>query len=114
VGRIDAEHFDLSPVARAEPLEDLDRRRLPRPVRPEEGEDLAVADLARSTLATASTSPKERRNPLTRIAVSMAGKLRRAAAPRIGSGAQIGAPPVGGGAAAALNPGAHDKPAPGS
>ncbi len=45
MGGIDAEHFDLPRVALAEPLEDLDRRRLPRSVRPEEGEDLAVADL---------------------------------------------------------------------
>jgi len=45
VGGVDAEYFDLPRVALAEPLEDLDRRRLSRSVRPEEGEDLAVADL---------------------------------------------------------------------
>jgi uncharacterized protein (DUF2141 family) len=42
---IDAEHADLAGGARAEALEDLDRRRLARAVRPEEGEDLAALHL---------------------------------------------------------------------
>ncbi len=62
---------------------------------------------SRSTPATASTSPKERRSPLTRIAVSMAGKLRRAAAPRIGAGAEIAASTRGW-----RRPGPRSTPAP--
>ena len=42
---IDSEHGDLAGRARAEALQDLDRRRLARAVRPEEGEDLAALDL---------------------------------------------------------------------
>jgi hypothetical protein len=38
--RVDAEHTDVALVARAVALEDLDRRRLPRAVRPEQTEDL--------------------------------------------------------------------------
>jgi hypothetical protein len=41
----------------------------------------------------------------------MGRKLRRGAARRIGSGAEIAAQPVGGGGRRRLNPGAHDNPA---
>jgi hypothetical protein len=40
-----AEHRHLAAIALAVALEDLHRRRLPRPVRAKEGEDLAAADL---------------------------------------------------------------------
>ena len=43
--RLLAEHGDLAAVGLLEALEDLDRGRLAGPVRAEEGEDLAVADL---------------------------------------------------------------------
>jgi hypothetical protein len=43
--------------------------------------------------------------------MSMGRKLRRGAAPRIGSGAEIAAQPVGGGGGGRLNPGAHDSAA---
>src|SRR5207302_3949540 len=45
VSRVDAEHADLPFGARAEPLEDLDGRRLACAVRPEEREDLAPLHL---------------------------------------------------------------------
>ena len=56
VRRVDAEHADLAVGARAEALEDLDRRRLAGAVRPEEGEDLAALDLEVDP-ATASNWP---------------------------------------------------------
>ena len=43
--RVVAEDGDLSAVAPAVALEDLHRRRLPGPVRPEEPEHLALGDL---------------------------------------------------------------------
>src|SRR4029077_13786468 len=42
--RVDAQHFDAAGVAVAVPLEDLDSRRLARPVRAEQAEDLARLD----------------------------------------------------------------------
>ncbi len=42
---IDAEHADVALGSRPEAFEDLDGRRLPGAVRPEEGEDLAALDL---------------------------------------------------------------------
>ena len=59
---------------------------------------------SRSTPATASTSPKERRSPLTLIAVSMPTKLCPGAAARIGAGAEIAAQPLGGDGAARAQP----------
>src|SRR5262249_27350343 len=43
--RVDAEDLDLARIAPAIALEDLDRRRLARSVRPEQPEDLARGDL---------------------------------------------------------------------
>ena len=42
---VDAEDDRLAAVGRAQPLEDLDRRRLARTVRPEQAEDLARRDV---------------------------------------------------------------------
>ena len=46
-GGVDAEHAHVAAVAPAKALEDLDRRRLPGAVGPEEGEDLAAAHVQR-------------------------------------------------------------------
>ena len=55
--RVGAEDADVAVGALPEPLEDLDRRRLARAVRAEEGEHLAATRTSRSMPRTASTSP---------------------------------------------------------
>ena len=57
LGWVASEDFDPAPVAHAETFEDLDRRRLSRTVRPEQGEDLARARLRSSLLARPPASP---------------------------------------------------------
>jgi hypothetical protein len=56
VGRVDAQHLDRPGRPQPEPLEDLDGRALPRAVRAEQGDDLAVPGLERDVVQDLRTA----------------------------------------------------------
>ncbi len=70
-GRVVPEHRHVAAVPAAVALEDLDRRRLAGPVRPEQREHLAALAPSRSSPSTAARPWYVLRSPATRIAASL-------------------------------------------
>jgi hypothetical protein len=59
--RVKAQHLSVTGGRLADPFDDLERRRLPRPVRPEEPEQLAVTDLERHAVdRIEAATPRQR------------------------------------------------------
>jgi len=96
---IEAEDIDLTSVAGAVALEDLDRRRLPGAVRAEQAEDLAFLDLeadpAKSLVGPVGlpeVTDGDRAHSASTLAPSVSCCLRQSAGPRAGCDCRRGRP----------------------